>query len=590
MTALLLQHGLVAALGLSAITLPALLLRAPARDPVLRYRLLLCFLPLALLALPAQLAVVELAPTGARAYLRDASGPLAGINLASWLVGLDGGRIHATGEPGREPSTGPAAVRAPRSPRSSRSMFWRAVAFLWPLGALAGCAFCAARIRVAALVLRHCRPVTHPGTLAVWNALANVRLRTARLLECRNVASPFCWGLGRSAVVIPAGAWNSLGPARLELALRHELTHLRRRDPLLALLQMALKSLYWFHPLVWLYCRALDQERELSCDALVVRATRKPRSYALTLLECCRGAPLGAPAAGFAAAVSIQRRLHMIEKAHPASRRARLAVSAGLLAGLVLAAASHATVAAAMGPAPLRAQPQQAANGAPRVDLRVTREHDGAIQAAAIHALTEGREDQAVFHKWSAFMRARDADYLRNLAPGAWMTDQETALSAERATMQGATLSADEALLNLPEGSGLKAELRGKRVVVESDAGTTNLTLHDGEARILDRTGVARFVAQAGVGAELRLSVSLSNGEVVIAARASDGPVRVQLDVDTGVPHAEEQPPHGAIRWKLLTPDEPGAGLYRVKMQWIYDMYALRRSVEGAKTGGGDNP
>lgn len=58
---------------------------------------------------------------------------------------------------------------------------------------------------------------------------------------------------------------------QLENILRHELTHLHRRDVLVKWLGVLLTCLHWFNPLAWLVRRELDRACELACDEEVIR-------------------------------------------------------------------------------------------------------------------------------------------------------------------------------------------------------------------------------------------------------------------------------------------------------------------------------
>lgn len=53
--------------------------------------------------------------------------------------------------------------------------------------------------------------------------------------------------------------------------LRHELTHLRRRDMAVRLVLLAANALHWFNPLVYLMNRRAEKDIELACDDAVIR-------------------------------------------------------------------------------------------------------------------------------------------------------------------------------------------------------------------------------------------------------------------------------------------------------------------------------
>ena len=71
----------------------------------------------------------------------------------------------------------------------------------------------------------------------------------------------------------------------------HELGHVRRWDYAVNLLQIALESVLFYHPVVHWISRDVRHEREACCDDLVLRLGADPVDYAHTLasLEDLRG-------------------------------------------------------------------------------------------------------------------------------------------------------------------------------------------------------------------------------------------------------------------------------------------------------------
>jgi beta-lactamase regulating signal transducer with metallopeptidase domain len=53
-------------------------------------------------------------------------------------------------------------------------------------------------------------------------------------------------------------------------------------------MHMVVEAVFWFHPLVWWIGARLVQERELACDAEVLRLGSEPRVYADGILNVCK--------------------------------------------------------------------------------------------------------------------------------------------------------------------------------------------------------------------------------------------------------------------------------------------------------------
>ncbi len=95
---------------------------------------------------------------------------------------------------------------------------------------------------------------------------------------------PVTFGVVSPVILLP----NSLNknPDKLNIALRHELTHISKHDFFAHLLVIAVESLFWFHPLVHRFKKELIEYRELRCDAFVLdKDSVSKKEYASLLLE-----------------------------------------------------------------------------------------------------------------------------------------------------------------------------------------------------------------------------------------------------------------------------------------------------------------
>ena len=138
-----------------------------------------------------------------------------------------------------------------------------------------------------ALSLRWKRRAT--PALAEWQGLVDdVARRTGlrRTVPLRLAAwgsSPVVVGLWKPAILVPAALLTSLPLPCLEALLAHELAHVRRMDPLWALLQGVVEALLFFHPAVWWLSARLRAEREELADQLAARVLGDPRRLARAL-------------------------------------------------------------------------------------------------------------------------------------------------------------------------------------------------------------------------------------------------------------------------------------------------------------------
>ena len=94
--------------------------------------------------------------------------------------------------------------------------------------------------------------------------------RVPALLIIDGISTPLLTGIFRPAIMLPANV-ASMDSARVELILRHELGHLKRRDLAWNCLAAAAQIALWFHPLMWLCAREAALAQEMACDEFALR-------------------------------------------------------------------------------------------------------------------------------------------------------------------------------------------------------------------------------------------------------------------------------------------------------------------------------
>jgi beta-lactamase regulating signal transducer with metallopeptidase domain len=107
--------------------------------------------------------------------------------------------------------------------------------------------------------------------------------RPVALLESALVDVPSVVGWFRPVILAPASALSGLTPPQLEMILAHELAHIRRRDPLVNLLQTGIEAALFYHPAAWWISSRIRQEREHCCDEAAVALCGDPVGYARSL-------------------------------------------------------------------------------------------------------------------------------------------------------------------------------------------------------------------------------------------------------------------------------------------------------------------
>lgn len=98
------------------------------------------------------------------------------------------------------------------------------------------------------------------------------------------VKSPVTIGYLRPVILLPMAAVNQLNTTQIEAVLLHELAHIRRFDYLLNLITRIIQTVLYFNPFVKAFVRIIEQEREKSCDELVLQFQYDAHGYASALL------------------------------------------------------------------------------------------------------------------------------------------------------------------------------------------------------------------------------------------------------------------------------------------------------------------
>ncbi|NIJ82234.1 M56 family metallopeptidase [Xanthomonas cannabis] len=129
------------------------------------------------------------------------------------------------------------------------------------------------------------------------------------------IDSPQLIGPWRPVLLLPAARLPHMADDDLDMALTHELIHLRRRDLWWGLLPALAQHLFFFHPLVHLAAREYAIAREAACDAAVVAGHRHCRhEYGRLLLQLGVAArPRGGVASASPSFLSLKRRLSMLQ-------------------------------------------------------------------------------------------------------------------------------------------------------------------------------------------------------------------------------------------------------------------------------------
>jgi len=280
--------------------------------------------------------------------------------------------------------SGPEVVLAAGSPdrREARLVTWTALA-LTIYGA--GVVFLLIRIATGAWRLR---------------ALRRTAIRERGHLTHTSCLTPMTVGVFAPSIILPPDwtVWNS---ADVSAVLAHEGEHARRRDPLVILVALLNRAVFWFHPLAWWLPRELSRLSEQACDAAVLAGGHDRDVYASCLLRFARRATASGgrvlPIAMAMSGSGLRERLRMLERPQPMLTRARRVSVAGACAALIVVCGVAV---------PVAAQRPAEAGSRPRWPV-ITSEHFEVLHASLPAERVRGavRDAEAAYQRVSAALR-----------------------------------------------------------------------------------------------------------------------------------------------------------------------------------------
>ncbi|MEO1041855.1 MAG: M56 family metallopeptidase [Pseudomonadota bacterium] len=103
--------------------------------------------------------------------------------------------------------------------------------------------------------------------------------------------TPQLLGLRRPMIALPSDFFDRLDPDEQEMALLHELVHLKRRDLIIMAVTELAAALQWFNPLNGHVRRAVRDDQEAACDETVRSFGVSRQRYAALLVKAASNAP-----------------------------------------------------------------------------------------------------------------------------------------------------------------------------------------------------------------------------------------------------------------------------------------------------------
>lgn len=96
-------------------------------------------------------------------------------------------------------------------------------------------------------------------------------IKPINIIYSDRVHSPMIYGLVKTTIILPASSKSRLSLKQHEYIFLHELSHFKNKDLLTNCAMLFYQVMYWFNPLIWLAFREMRMDREIACDAAVLK-------------------------------------------------------------------------------------------------------------------------------------------------------------------------------------------------------------------------------------------------------------------------------------------------------------------------------
>ena len=166
----------------------------------------------------------------------------------------------------------------------------------------------------------------------------NLTFRKSHLIQ-----SPTATGLLDTYIILPSKFMGQISESDIKYVILHELNHYKNKDLLVNSVMCFLQILYWFNPLVHLTFKEMRTDREIACDASVLKMLDKSNyiNYGMTIIDFAKklSQPISLTLATdmVGSKKQITKRIEKIATFTEDSRRLKIkSVSIFIIAGLLI--------------------------------------------------------------------------------------------------------------------------------------------------------------------------------------------------------------------------------------------------------------
>ena len=165
---------------------------------------------------------------------------------------------------------------------------WQGLVFLgWLVGMLVLLVLLVKRVCFVRGLIAQSKPANERSLDMLNEGRSQIGIRqNIELRLSGNTLSPAVCGLFKPIILIPAALLKKLSREKLKAVLIHELSHIKRGDVWVNLLQTMLQIVYFYNPFVWIANAMVRRAREQAVDEMVLVTLRpETKNYSNMLID-----------------------------------------------------------------------------------------------------------------------------------------------------------------------------------------------------------------------------------------------------------------------------------------------------------------
>jgi len=155
----------------------------------------------------------------------------------------------------------------------------------WALGFAVGMLRIATGLWYIRRLRRSAHPVQDEWLDMVKRLSDSLNINRVVAMAEAGISSPMVVGFMKPIILFPVGLLSGLTTEQVETILVHELSHIRRQDYIINLVQSIVETIFFFNPFALLMSSMIREERENCCDDMVIAKGISPISYVRTLAQ-----------------------------------------------------------------------------------------------------------------------------------------------------------------------------------------------------------------------------------------------------------------------------------------------------------------